>query len=164
MVVQYVHNVFNDSYFPTIEETFTKQLTFHGQVYEVEIIDTAGQDEFSIFNGRHALDVHGYVLVYSVTSKQSFDMVTIIRDKILNFTGTDWAPIVLVGNKTDLQGQRQVSRDEGDELASRWKCLSCETSAKTNMNIGRTFELMLAEMEKSTDSVPEDKKGECLIL
>lgn len=43
MVVQYVHNVFNDSYFPTIEETFTKQLTFHGQLYEVEIIDTAGQ-------------------------------------------------------------------------------------------------------------------------
>ena len=63
-------------------------------------------------------------------------MVTVIRDKILNFTGTDWAPIVLVGNKTDLQGQRQVSRDEGDELASKWKCLSCETSAKTNMNIG----------------------------
>ncbi|KAG0295611.1 GTP-binding protein [Linnemannia gamsii] len=164
MVVQYVHNIFNDSYFPTIEENFTKQLTFHGQVYEVEIIDTAGQDEFSIFNGRHALDVHGYVLVYSVTSKQSFDMVTVIRDKILNFTGTDWAPIVLVGNKTDLQGQRQISRDEGEELASKWKCLSCETSAKTNMNIGRAFELMLAEMEKSTDSVPEDKKGECLIL
>ncbi|KAF9148110.1 GTP-binding protein [Linnemannia schmuckeri] len=164
MVVRYVHDVFNDSYFPTIEETFTKQLTFHGQVYEVEIIDTAGQDEFSIFNGRHALDVHGYVLVYSVTSKQSFDMVTIIRDKILNFTGTDWAPIVLVGNKTDLQGQRQVSREEGDELASKWKCLSCETSAKKNSNIGRAFELMLAEMEKSTDAVPEDKKGECLIL
>lgn len=130
-------------------------------------------------------------------------MVTVIRDKILNFTGTDWAPIVLVGNKTDLQGQRQISRDEGEELASKWKCLSCETSAKTNMNIGkhdcsnrvnvyiyfylcpcrfvrigadpsptvrifpflgRAFELMLAEMEKSTDAVPEDKKGECLIL
>lgn len=98
--------------------------------------DIKHQDEFSIFNGRHALDVHGYVLVYSVTSRQSFDMVTVIRDKILNFTGTDWAPIVLVGNKTDLQGQRQVSKEEGDELASKWKCLNCETSAKTKENIG----------------------------
>ncbi|KAF9927581.1 GTP-binding protein [Linnemannia zychae] len=164
MVIQYVHGVFREPYFPTIEETFTKQLTFRGQVYDVELIDTAGQDEFTIFNGRHALDIHGYVLVYSVTSKQSFDMVSVIRDKILNYTGTDWAPIVLVGNKTDLQGQRQVSREEGEELAAKWKCLSCETSAKTKKNIERTFELMLAEIEKSTDLVPEDKKGECLIL
>lgn len=74
--------------------------------------------------------------MYSVTSKLSFDMIGVIRDKILNYTGTDWVPIVIVGNKTDLQGQRQVSREEGEELAAKWKCLSCETSAKTNLNIG----------------------------
>jgi len=85
------------------------------------------------------LDVHGYVLVYSVTSKVSFDMIGVIRDKILNFTGTDWVPIVIVGNKTDLQGQRQVSREDAEDLASKWKCLSCETSAKTNMNIGKSL-------------------------
>ncbi|KAG0260688.1 GTP-binding protein [Mortierella polycephala] len=164
MIIQFVENVFVDSYFPTIERTFTKTLTFHGQPYEVELIDTAGQDEFSIFNGKHALDVHGYVLVYSVTSKLSFDMIGVIRDKILNFTGTDWVPIVIVGNKTDLQGQRQVSREEGEDLAAKWKCLSCETSAKTNLNIGRAFELMIAEIEKSTESVPEEKQGECIIL
>ncbi|KAF9937995.1 GTP-binding protein [Mortierella antarctica] len=164
MIIQYVENVFVDSYFPTIERTFIKSLTFHGQPYDVELIDTAGQDEFSIFNGKHALDVHGYVLVYSVTSKLSFDMIGVIRDKILNFTGTDWVPIVIVGNKTDLQGQRQVTREEGEELAAKWKCLSCETSAKTNLNIGRAFELMIAEIEQSTESVPDEKKGECLIL
>ncbi|KAF9586152.1 GTP-binding protein [Lunasporangiospora selenospora] len=163
MVIQFVENVFVDSYFPTIERAFTKPLTFHGQEYEVEIIDTAGQDEFSIFNGKHALDMHGYVLVYSVTSKLSFDMISVIRDKILNFTGTDWVPIVIVGNKADLQNQRQVTKEEGEELAARWKCLACETSAKTNHNIGRTFEMMIAEIEKSTD-IPEDKKGECTIL
>lgn len=75
--------------------------------------------------------------MYSVTSKLSFEMIGVIRDKILNFTGTDWVPIVIVGNKTDLQGQRQVTREDGEDLASRWKCLSCETSAKTNMNIGK---------------------------
>ncbi|CAO3573499.1 unnamed protein product [Mortierella alpina] len=164
MIIQYVENVFVDSYFPTIERTFIKSLTFHGQPYDVELIDTAGQDEFSIFNGKHALDVHGYVLVYSVTSKLSFDMIGVIRDKILNYTGTDWVPIVIVGNKTDLQGQRQVTREEGEELAAKWKCLSCETSAKTNLNIGRAFELMIAEIEQSTESVPDEKKGECLIL
>ncbi|KAG0054220.1 GTP-binding protein [Gryganskiella cystojenkinii] len=167
MIIQYVDNVFTESYFPTIERTFTKPLTFRGQQYEIQIIDTAGQDEFSIFNGRHALDVHGYVLVYSVTSRQSFDMISVIRDKILNFTGTDWVPIVIVGNKTDLTSQRQVSREESEDLAAFWKCLSCETSAKTNVNIGRAFELMMAEIEKSTQDAPnpegQKKEDICVI-
>lgn len=71
-----------------------------------------------------------------MTSKLSFDMIKIIRDKILNYTGTDWVPIVIVGNKSDLHGQRQISTEEGEELAALWNCQSCETSAKHNENIG----------------------------
>ncbi|KAF9583708.1 GTP-binding protein [Lunasporangiospora selenospora] len=163
MTIQFVENVFVDSYYPTIENTFTKVISHQGQEYTAEIIDTAGQDEFSIFNGKHALDIHGYILVYSVTSKLSFDMIKIIRDKILNYTGTDWVPIVIVGNKSDLHGQRQISTEEGEELAARWNCQSCESSAKHNENIGRVFELMIGEIEKSTN-VPEEPKSECLIL
>ncbi|KAF9405512.1 GTP-binding protein [Podila epigama] len=163
MTIQFVENVFVDSYYPTIENTFTKPISHQGQEYAAEIIDTAGQDEFSIFNGRHALDIHGYILVYSVTSKLSFDMIKIIRDKILNFTGTDWVPIVIVGNKSDLHGQRQISTEEGEELAALWNCQFCETSAKHNENIGRVFELMIGEIEQSTKA-PEEPKSECLIL
>ncbi|KAF8976680.1 ATP-dependent RNA helicase mtr4 [Entomortierella lignicola] len=159
MTIQFVENVFVDSYYPTIENTFTKPISHQGQEYTAEIIDTAGQDEFSIFNGKHALDIHGYILVYSVTSKLSFDMIKIIRDKILNYTGTDWVPIVIVGNKSDLHGQRQISTEEGEELAALWNCQSCESSAKHNENIGRVFELMVGEIEKSTN-VPEEAKKE----
>lgn len=74
-----------------------------------------------------------------MTSKLSFDMIKIIRDKILNYTGTDWVPIVIVGNKSDLHGQRQISTEEGEELAALWNCQSCETSAKHNENIGMSF-------------------------
>ncbi|KAF8937631.1 ras-2 [Dissophora ornata] len=163
MTIQFVEDVFVDSYYPTIENTFTKSISHQGQEYAAEIIDTAGQDEFSIFNGKHALDIHGYILVYSVTSKLSFDMIKIIRDKILNYTGTDWVPIVIVGNKSDLHGQRQISTEEGEELAASWNCQSCESSAKHNENIGRVFELMIGEIEKSTN-VPEEAKKDCLIL
>lgn len=48
------------------------------------MIDTAGQDEYSILNSKHFIGIHGYMIVYSVGSKQSFEMVRIIRDKILN--------------------------------------------------------------------------------
>ncbi len=74
----------SDSYYPTIENTFTKEITYKGQKHVIEIVDTAGQDEYSILNSKHFIGIHGYVLVYSVASMSSFEMVQVIRDKILN--------------------------------------------------------------------------------
>jgi len=66
------------------------------------------QDEFSILSSRHAVGLHGWILVYSVSSRSSFEMCSIIREKILNYTGRDSVPMVLVGNKSDLAVQRCV--------------------------------------------------------
>jgi GTPase SAR1 family protein len=82
--VQFVDGHFVDSYYPTIENTFSKVLRFRNQDYAVEMIDTAGQDEYSLLNSKHYIGIHGYMIVYSVGSKQSFEMCRIIRDKILN--------------------------------------------------------------------------------
>lgn len=97
---------------------------YKGSEYCCEIIDTAGQDEFSILNSKHALGIHGYVLVYSLSSRQSFETVKTIHDKILNITGLDWVPCVLVANKLDLLSLRQVKEIEGKELAKEWKVLT----------------------------------------
>jgi GTPase SAR1 family protein len=64
------------------------------------------QDEYSLFQKHYAIGIHGYILVYSVTSKKSFEMVKIINDKLLNSLGTEKVPRVLVGNKTDLRHER----------------------------------------------------------
>lgn len=82
--VQYVAGHFVESYYPTIESTFSRVIRYKNQDYATEIIDTAGQDEYSILNSKHFIGIHGYLLVYSVASKQSFEMVRIIREKILN--------------------------------------------------------------------------------
>ncbi|ORY02325.1 ras-2 [Basidiobolus meristosporus CBS 931.73] len=163
LTIQFVENHFVDSYYPTIENTFSKVLKYKGQEFTIEVIDTAGQDEYSILNSKHAIGIHGYILVYSITSRSSFEMIKIIRDKILNYTGTEWVPIVVVGNKSDLHMQRQISTDEGKELAAQWQCQCIEASAKHNENIGRIFDLMIAEVEKSNNPNPEDKK-DCIIL
>jgi GTPase SAR1 family protein len=55
-----------------------------GQDYTCEIVDTAGQDEYTIMQSKHFIGIQGYMLVYSVGSKSSFEMVKVIRDKILN--------------------------------------------------------------------------------
>ncbi|CAG8596740.1 11353_t:CDS:2 [Ambispora gerdemannii] len=163
LTIQFVENHFVDSYYPTIENTFNKVIRFRGQEFAAEIIDTAGQDEHSILNSTHAVGIHGYVLVYSVTSRQSFEMMKIIRDKILAYAGTEWVPMVLVGNKTDLHMQRQLSADDGKALATQWNCACTEASAKHNENITRIFELMIAEIEKTLNPNSEDM-GSCTII
>jgi Ras family protein len=60
------------------------------------------QDEYSILNSKHAIGIHGFVLVYSVTSRKSFEMVQIVYDKIVNFCGMSSIPCVIVGAKNDL--------------------------------------------------------------
>lgn len=64
------------------------------------------QDEFSILNSKHAVGIHGYVLVYSVANRNSFDMIQIVHDKILDYSGETKVPCVVVGQKCDLADQR----------------------------------------------------------
>lgn len=61
-----------------------------------------GKDEYSILNSKHAIGIHGFVLVYSVTSRNSFNMIQIVYDKIVNFCGIKGIPCVIVGSKIDL--------------------------------------------------------------
>ncbi|MEQ2212933.1 hypothetical protein XENOCAPTIV_007045, partial [Xenoophorus captivus] len=68
LTIQFVEGQFVDSYDPTIENTFTKTMTVNGQEYSLQLVDTAGQDEYSIFPESYTIDVNGYVLIYSVTS------------------------------------------------------------------------------------------------
>jgi GTPase SAR1 family protein len=66
---------------------FTKSTRVNSQEYELKLVDTAGQDEYSIFPAQYSMDIHGYVLVYSITSSKSFEVVQIIYDKLLDMTG-----------------------------------------------------------------------------
>lgn len=85
--IQFIEGQFVDSYDPTIENTFSKIVRVRGEEYEVSLVDTAGQDEYSIFPTQYSLDIHGYVLVYSINSLKSFEIVQIIYDKLLDMTG-----------------------------------------------------------------------------
>jgi len=163
LTIQYVENHFVDSYYPTIENTFTKTIKYRGQEFVTEIIDTAGQDEYSIMNPKHATGIHGYVLVFSITQPETLENCKVIRDKILDFTGTDWVPIVIVGNKCDLHMQRKVSLEIGQKLAEQWNCVFLEASAKHNVNINRIFEEMINEIEKAQNPKPA-KESDCIIL
>lgn len=161
--VRYVEDYFVESYYPTIENQFSKTINYKNQEYAIEILDTAGQDEFSIMNEKHLIGIHGYILMYSVTSRQSLEVIDVIRDKILNLIGTDSIPLVLVGNKCDLNLQRQVETGEGEELARKFKCKFLETSVCDNINVKKSFETLIDEIERiqNPEVVKQDK---CAIM
>lgn len=68
-----------------MEHTHFKQIPHRGVQYDVSILDTAGQDEYSFLSPKHAVGMHGYILVYSVTSRESWDMVRIVYEKLRSF-------------------------------------------------------------------------------
>ncbi|XP_022915172.1 GTP-binding protein Rheb homolog isoform X1 [Onthophagus taurus] len=178
--IQYVEGQFVDSYDPTIENTFIKTTRFNSQEYELKLVDTAGQDEYSIFPPEYAIDFHGYVLVYSITSPKSFDVVKLIYAKLLDIKGKGHVPVVLVGNKTDLHMERMIPSEEGRKLAEDWKAVFLETSAKQNavsalclrskkselcvkngMSVSEIFHKLLSEIEKADGNISE--KPNCTI-
>ncbi|KAF3042191.1 hypothetical protein E8E12_009125 [Didymella heteroderae] len=166
MTVQFVDGHFVDSYYPTIENTFSKMIKWKNQDFATEIIDTAGQDEYSILNSKHFIGIHGYMIVYSVASKQSFEMARIIRDKILNHLAVDWVPIVIVGNKSDLRPeQRQVTPEDGKQLAQEFKCGWTEASARYNENVEKAFQLLIEQVETSQNpGEPTGGKSGCQVM
>ncbi|KFA71374.1 hypothetical protein S40288_08238 [Stachybotrys chartarum IBT 40288] len=173
LAVQFVDGHFVDSYYPTIENTFSKTIRYKGQDFLTEIVDTAGQDEYSILNSKHFIGIHGYMLVYSVSSLPSFEMVQVIREKILNHLadlshatqGTESVPIVIVGNKSDLRPeQRQVSAEDGKKLSEKFQCGWTEASARYNENVGRAFELLIGQIEKSQNPGEAPAKSNCIMM
>jgi len=164
LAIQFVQGQFVDSYDPTIENTFNKSIKLRNQDFEISVVDTAGQDEYSIFPTQYAVGIHGYVLVYSIESAKSFEIVRLIHDKIMDLIGDPKVALVLVGNKSDLQSEREVSTQEGENLAKEINAVFLETSAKDNICVNDLFERCVAQIEKSMGNMEDsnaDKK--CII-
>ncbi|KAI7524840.1 GTP-binding protein, partial [Hortaea werneckii] len=123
-------------------------------------------DEYTILNSKHFIGIHGYMIVYSVASKQSFEMCRIIRDKILNHLGADTVPIMIVGNKSDLRPeQRQVQTPDGKKLAEELGCGFVEASARYNENVNKAFEGMVGEIEKGQEAgQPKEGNTKCAVI
>jgi Ras-related protein Rap-1B len=78
--------------------------------------------------------------VYSITSLTSFQELTPIRDAILRIKEVDDVPLVIVGNKLDLEGDRQVSKNRANHLSRKWGNIPLyESSARRRQNVDEVF-------------------------
>ena len=107
--VQFVEDRFSPYYNPTINHTYQRKMKHQAQQYLLSILDTAGQDECSMFQPQYSIGTHGYIILYSINDYHSFEMVKSIYDRIQDCNILDGVVLILVGNKNDLPAsERQV--------------------------------------------------------
>ena len=113
---------------PTIEDKYSTVTIVDGVNCEVEILDTAGQDDYQSLMNYWINFGQAFVLVYAINDRESFSGLEDKRDKILKMKRDEVSPIVIVGNKCDLEKQRVVTTEEAAALAKKWGCSHFETS------------------------------------
>ncbi|CDR97153.1 Ras family protein, putative [Babesia bigemina] len=158
IVTRFVYDHFVPAYAATIGIDFlSKVVTVNGKTMRLQLWDTAGQERFRTLMPSYIRDSSAAIVVYDITSRESFDKVGDWIKDIKELRG-DKAVIVLVGNKTDLLDKRKVSYDEGEEQAKKFGCLFCETSAKNGDNINDLFNPIATELLKNMEPVPVNDK------
>jgi small GTP-binding protein len=115
----------------------------NGETCLLDILDTAGQEEYSAMRDQYYRAGQGFILVYAINSRSSFEEAKSIYEQVQRVKDTDHPFCILVGNKVDLEAQREVTTNEGALLAREWGIPFMETSAKTRVNIEESiFELV----------------------
>lgn len=176
LVLRFVRGTFRETYIPTIEDTYRQVISCNKNVCTLQITDTTGSHQFPAMQRLSISKGHAFILVYSITSRQSLEELRPIYDVICEVKGDiDGIPIMLVGNKCD-DGNREVSIQEGMEQAKAWSCAFLETSAKTNYNVKELFQDLLQlekrrtmslhlETKKSKSQKRREKlKGKCTVM
>jgi GTPase KRas protein len=166
ITIQFTQNHFIEIYDPTIEDCYRKQIIFDGNSYLLDILDTAGQDEYSAMRDQYYHAGEGFVLVYSIADLETFLEIESFVEKIYMCKDNKNIPFVLCGNKSDIGYQRQVNTIEGLTLAKKLKCPFIECSAKTRYNIDEVWYGIIKEVVKKRNIKPNIKKKteNCLIL
>ncbi|CCF60261.1 hypothetical protein KAFR_0J01970 [Kazachstania africana CBS 2517] len=139
LTIQLIHSHFVDEYDPTIEDSYRKQVVIDNKVTILDILDTAGQEEYSAMREQYMRTGEGFLLVYSVTSRTSFEELMTYYQQIQRVKDSDYIPVVIVGNKSDLEDERQVSYEDGQHIATQMNAPFLETSAKQAINVEEAF-------------------------
>ena len=142
-LMRYSENVFIENYITTIGLDYklkTVKLDT-GKTIKVQLWDTAGQDKYRTIAKNYYKGSHGILLLYDITKQSSFDNIREwVRD--IKEEVSEKAIIFLIGNKIDIEDQRKISKEKGEELAEEFKIPFFEASAKSGENVDEVFKAL----------------------
>jgi Ras-related protein Rap-1B len=131
LTAQFVHNEWIESYDPTIEDTYRAHIQVDGRHVVLEILDTAGTEQFVAMRDLYMKTGQGFVLVFSITSASSLGEIASLRDEIIRIKDDTNVPMVMVGNKCDLEEHRAIPRARAFSISQQWSIPYYEASART---------------------------------
>ncbi|KAI8901042.1 small GTPase superfamily [Globomyces pollinis-pini] len=176
LTIQFIQSQFVDEYDPTIEDSYRKQCVIDNETALLDVLDTAGQEEYSAMREQYMRSGEGFILVYAINSRPSFEEIQTFYQQILRVKDCDSIPMTLVGNKCDLDNEREISTNDGKELAQKMGCRFIESSARYKINVDEAyFSLVRAirdDNKKARGSSnnltsspkPKKKKKKCLVM
>ncbi|CAD8159622.1 unnamed protein product [Paramecium octaurelia] len=160
LLLQYVEQKFRNAYQVTMGVEFgTNLIKSNGHVIKLYIWDTAGQESFSSMIRSYYRNAIGCVLVFDLTDRKSFESLVKWHNEVLSCTGND-IQIIIVGNKSDLQNNREVQEREALDLAKRFNGKYVESSALTGSNVAQIFEILTEQILLEIQSGKIDPQNE----
>jgi len=139
LLVRYADGDFSEVLLPTIGIDFKiKTIELQGKTVKLQIWDTAGQERFRTITQAYYRGAMGILLIYDITNTKTWSNV---RNWVRNIEGNAPQTVnkILIGNKCDLENMRQVSRQQGEQLAREYGMKFLETSARDNTNVQEAF-------------------------
>jgi len=171
MTRRYVQGVFVQDYDPTIEDAYRKNAVIDRDSCVLDILDTAGQEDYTALRSTWMRERDGFLLVFSLTDRSTFEGLFPFVEQLsaIHEDEVTPPPIILVGNKHDLIRDRQVRRDEGQRWAEQYgNGIYVECSALSGEQIDLCFESLVREIRKRRKGKEkrerEKRRSWCVIL
>lgn len=170
LTLRFVRNEFVAVYEPTVEDAYRKHVeTGDGDIGMVEIIDTAGTEQFRTMRELYYKNSDGFVLACSVDQVESIDELVDIHKEILRVKESENISMIIAVNKTDIpKSEWRINAEHISQLAKEWKISLFHTSAKQNENVTEAF-THLVSLVRNSNSKPstqdrQRRRGLCNLL
>ena len=152
-IFRFTENTFQNLFISTIGIDFkVKIIEIENIKYKLIFYDTAGQEKFKSVAPNLIKKAHGIIIMYDITNKSSFDSIPDIIKNIKGEKGNDF-PMILIGNKIDLEPDREIKKEEGKDLASKNGIEFFEISNKEGINVQEAgFAIVNKILEKRKDN------------